>query len=241
MPYLLHMSGNQHAEPSSRALGRGRVSAFADIGRVRLAITEGATRADILRAIGVTLSAYNYEQLERVAGARGLTLPPVAKTGRKHVDGQPRRSVAWDENRLRDAVANARSKSEVLSRLGLTEASRRILASAAAFYGVELPDGKGGPRFGTGHLADLRADGPFIEGQRLRRFLVEFGLLPDLCSECGATPVWMGKTLILQTDHINGVRNDNRIENLRILCPNCHSQTETFAGRNVRRLQNGAS
>ena len=43
-----------------------------------------------------------------------------------------------------------------------------------------------------------------------------------------------GKPLVLQLDHINGISNDNRIENLRFLCPNCHAQTESFAGRNKR-------
>ena len=48
------------------------------------------------------------------------------------------------------------------------------------------------------------------------------------CEICG-TSKWMDKTLTLQLDHINGDNIDNRIENLRIICPNCHSQTETFS------------
>jgi len=59
-------------------------------------------------------------------------------------------------------------------------------------------------------------------------------LLPDYCSECGILPKWNGSPLRLQIDHINGNRNDNRIDNLRVLCPNCHSQTHTFAGRNKK-------
>ena len=50
------------------------------------------------------------------------------------------------------------------------------------------------------------------------------------CEICGISE-WQGKELSLQLDHINGINNDNRIENLRLLCPNCHSQTETFSGR----------
>ena len=56
----------------------------------------------------------------------------------------------------------------------------------------------------------------------------------DECAICGIGPVWCDQPLVLQLDHINGVNNDNRIENLCYLCPNCHSQTPTFAGRNSR-------
>jgi Zn finger protein HypA/HybF involved in hydrogenase expression len=68
--------------------------------------------------------------------------------------------------------------------------------------------------------------------QRLKARLIAEGLLKQECAVCKMNPVWMGKTLILAMDHVNGVKNDLRIENLRLLCPNCHSQTDTFAGRN---------
>lgn len=51
------------------------------------------------------------------------------------------------------------------------------------------------------------------------------------CSKCGIEK-WNNKEIILELDHINGINNDNRLENLRLLCPNCHSQTDTFRGRN---------
>lgn len=62
-------------------------------------------------------------------------------------------------------------------------------------------------------------------------------LLPYYCAmeDCDLymkEAIWAGKSIVLQLDHINGVRNDNRIENLRWLCPNCHSQTDTYCGRN---------
>lgn len=57
--------------------------------------------------------------------------------------------------------------------------------------------------------------------------------VPEVCSGCGIGNVWNNKPIRLQIDHINGVRTDNRISNLRYLCPNCHSQTDTFAGRNL--------
>lgn len=51
------------------------------------------------------------------------------------------------------------------------------------------------------------------------------------CSSCNIQPEWNGKELLLELDHMNGVHNDNRVENLRWLCPNCHSQTHTFKGK----------
>mgnify|MGYP000887062269 FL=1 len=63
-----------------------------------------------------------------------------------------------------------------------------------------------------------------------RRFLKEYNI-PYECSSCKINS-WMNQKLSLQLDHKNGRRNDNRPENLRLLCPNCHSLTQTFAGRN---------
>lgn len=68
----------------------------------------------------------------------------------------------------------------------------------------------------------------------LRRFIIKNNLLPYECAICG-TKEWNGKTLSLELDHINGINNDNRLENLRFLCPNCHSQTTTYGSRNQQR------
>jgi len=70
---------------------------------------------------------------------------------------------------------------------------------------------------------------------RLKQRLIKEGLLNNKCKECGLSPTWQNKPLMLTIDHINGIREDNRIDNLRLLCPNCHSQTKTFTGRNVKR------
>ena len=68
----------------------------------------------------------------------------------------------------------------------------------------------------------------------IKRMLLEAGMIREKCYECGLTH-WLGSKLTLHIDHINGIGTDNRLENLRMLCPNCHSQTDTFSGRNVRR------
>lgn len=66
----------------------------------------------------------------------------------------------------------------------------------------------------------------------LKKRLVASNTLEYRCSWCGNEGEWLGKELTLHLDHINGINNDNRIENLRFLCPMCHSQTHTFRGRN---------
>lgn len=72
----------------------------------------------------------------------------------------------------------------------------------------------------------------YLNRAKLKERLVRDNLLKYECSVCGNTGEWNNKFLSLQLDHINGINNDNRIENLRFLCPNCHSQTDTFSGKN---------
>jgi hypothetical protein len=68
---------------------------------------------------------------------------------------------------------------------------------------------------------------------QLKARLLSQGLKENRCEQCGIS-VWRGVPLSLALHHINGDRLDNRVENLELLCPNCHSQTETFSGRNGR-------
>lgn len=69
---------------------------------------------------------------------------------------------------------------------------------------------------------------------KLKQRLITAGLLKNVCALCGCDPVWMGKPLVLRLDHENGVNDDGRLENLRLLCPNCDSQSSTYCGRNKK-------
>lgn len=71
-------------------------------------------------------------------------------------------------------------------------------------------------------------------GAHTRDKIIKNNLMEYKCAICGNTGEWNGKKLVLQLDHINGDRFDNRLENLRFLCPNCHSQTETFGSKNYK-------
>ena len=66
---------------------------------------------------------------------------------------------------------------------------------------------------------------------RLKERLVKEGRMEYKCEKCGISE-WLGQPLSLHLDHRNGINNDHRQENLRFLCPNCHSQTDTYAGKN---------
>jgi DNA-binding CsgD family transcriptional regulator len=82
-------------------------------------------------------------------------------------------------------------------------------------------------------------DEVFAAGVRRNRFhlksrLLNNGLKQARCEACGITE-WLGRDLSLELHHVNGDGLDNRVENLQLLCPNCHSQTDTWGGRNARR------
>lgn len=77
----------------------------------------------------------------------------------------------------------------------------------------------------------------FVCGKRIKEYIYDLNLLPYKCVKCGNIGEWQGEKLSLQIHHINGINNDNRLENLCWLCPNCHSQTDTYAGKNKKSLQ----
>jgi hypothetical protein len=139
-------------------------------------------------------------------------------------------------------VESSLSYAEVLRRLGLKQAggSQTNIKRLVKEYGISTDhflgrlrnrgnSHRGGPRKAAAEEILILRD-PLAAPERavrLRRAMIETGI-PYCCSMCRIEPRWNGKSLLLTVDHINGSRNDNQIENLRFLCPNCHSQTPTF-------------
>ena len=75
---------------------------------------------------------------------------------------------------------------------------------------------------------------PTYSTYKLKLRLFKEKILEKRCNECGTGDEWNGKKLSLQLDHENGINNDHRLENLVVLCPNCHTQTPTYAGKNKK-------
>lgn len=104
--------------------------------------------------------------------------------------------------------------------------------------GVEIPKNKNKGKNNFGNKIPLKnilvEDSTYQNMGRLKKRLIDKGILEYECDKCQIKN-WLGGEITLQLDHINGINNDNRIENLRLLCPNCHSQTKTYAGRNTRK------
>lgn len=80
-------------------------------------------------------------------------------------------------------------------------------------------------------LEQILVKGSKFQTNKLRIRLIREGYKDHVCEVCNLTE-WMGYPIPLELDHINGINDDHRIENLRLVCPNCHAQTDTYRGKN---------
>ena len=158
---------------------------------------------------------------------------------------RPRSHVIWGitESELTRLVASAKSTADVLRHFGLDNVgpNNRVLRKRIAQLGLS-----------TEHLArkhsamvrhnkvnqrklqSLLTRHCTVARHAIKRRLIEAQLLKPICAVCGLKSVWQDKPLVLVLDHINGINDDYRLSNLRLVCPNCNSQLATFSGRNQK-------
>ena len=146
----------------------------------------------------------------------------------------------YDQHQLEKAVKKSTSLRQVLEILGvapyggnyevLRRAIRHFNLETSHFTGQGWNKGKSlGPKQPLQRFLNNEIR---ITSFKLKNRLLGEGILKPLCSSCGRTE-WLASPIPLELDHINGNRSDNRLLNLRLLCPNCHALTPTYRGKNI--------
>lgn len=158
----------------------------------------------------------------------------------------PLRPVKYSKELLEETVKDCLSIADVLRKLDLKRSggSQAHIGRRLKEFGIDTSHFLGQAKNrGFGHkggygkvsasevLSYDRHNGKRERSSLLKRALIESGV-PEQCAVCSLKSEWNGKPLVLQVDHIDGEFLNNRKENLRFLCPNCHSQTETFGRKN---------
>ena len=140
----------------------------------------------------------------------------------------------FSKEELQQIVESSSSMKEVIDKLGYATHSgsnNNTVKSRLEKYNIDIS------HFTFKKGIERNEENIFIKDSTasqatLRRWYVKGEYTPYVCSICGQEPIWQGKELTLILDHINGINNDDRLENLRWVCPNCNQQLETTNGKN---------
>lgn len=146
----------------------------------------------------------------------------------------------YTDAQLISAVESSTSIRQVLAKIGLVEAGgnysitkrqiERLKLNTTHFSGRRWRRGNSVPPVPPKPISEILQKGTNYQSYKLKKKLFAEKLKLAKCEKCGSIE-WLGVPIPLELDHINGDPTDNRIENLRILCPNCHALTSTYRGR----------
>lgn len=133
---------------------------------------------------------------------------------------------------LAKAVASSTTMLQVAHKLGIKGASQNMKKLIADLNLDTSHMHKGVGRHGAKMSQILVENSTFLKTGHLKHKLFDCGLKTPVCESCGITD-WMNRRINFHLHHVNGIHTDNRLTNLQILCPNCHSQTENFGVYNT--------
>ena len=149
----------------------------------------------------------------------------------------------YQKDKLEQIVSESYSFAEALRKIGLRDVGSnfKTIKKYVEEYNIDISHFRGQTwNKGMGNtdyaaynkLENILKENTNFKSDTLKYRLVKEGLKQWKCEKCGNEGVWEGKELVLELHHINGNHYDNRLENLQILCPNCHSQTDNFRNKN---------
>jgi hypothetical protein len=201
----------------------------------RAAITSARTWREVLDALGYPYFGKNIQTVRKWAGRWGIPIDhlPSGRTGQRH---------RYTPAEARAAIAASRSWAETLRRLGYchTGANPNTLKKRAAEWGISTAHfdpyaaSNEALRYEPKPLEEILVEGSIYSRSNLKQRLYDAGLRDRRCELCGQGEHWRGKRMGLILDHVNGTRDDNRLENLRIVCPNCAATLDTHCGKRNR-------
>ena len=204
----------------------------------RHVVSQCLSLREIIRTTGLHDHSNTYKRLRKRIAELDLDI--------SHFRAYGRRPRAYTPDQLKDAVAVSKSIRQTLLALGIRGegGNYKTVRRDIETLGIDTTHFTGsGWRIGVTQpitpprpLGEVLVKDSTCSTSYVRKRLLRESLIEQRCQLCGISE-WMGKSLTIELDHINGVHNDNRLENLRMLCPNCHSQTRTYRGRNRRRPQ----
>ena len=150
-------------------------------------------------------------------------------------------TIKYEKEKLQEVVSSSKTLREVMKKFGRNDSagSYRVLKKRIEEWGIDTSNLLNQSEhaklmYETGQFNHRKGyEEIFCEDSKVSRATVKKRVIDNNyikyeCSDCGSPPKWRNKPLTLILDHINGIRNDNRIGNLRFLCPNCDSQQDTF-------------